>query len=227
MLHNGIMKEKQILPSNWMNFARSISPGEIKTTPSDFIEQNGVYGGGLWVNESIRELKRILPHAANNVFFAKGRFGQYIIIFPDQNLVVVRTGHDSDDWAELDLFASRIGGCFGNLEEDPQVQFPPENAFEEHFSFSDMIYAIRSGLLASMIAKEFCSCRYVTKISIEECEAESHIPLFAFKLFHINDTNSRVEVTPSALDYLSIVGITQSAYALFDPLHPEEGCRLY
>ena len=229
MLANGVWNGVQILPPDWMQFMRSISPGELNGEFSDeFIETNGVYGGGVWLNQSIRGLKPIMPHASNTVFFAAGHFGQYILMFPDKDMVVVRTGHDTDYWGTLDLLTNWVENCFGEESDAPIPLSSLVPVPDFTLPISESLYAMRSGLMASMVAKEFCSCRFITGLPLSECRERSHLPKSALRLLDIDDSKSlQLNVGPSVLGHVSVIAVSPSASAFLDPRHPEEGCRLY
>jgi len=50
------------------------------TTPAD--NSNGVYGMGLWINDDYK-----IPH-----FYMRGLYGQYVIIIPQYDMIIVRLG---------------------------------------------------------------------------------------------------------------------------------------
>ena len=68
--------------------------GDMQILDASFVEKmrtptklsNGIYGMGLWINND-----SALKH-----YYFQGLYGQYIIIFPEKNLVIVRTGTHKD-----------------------------------------------------------------------------------------------------------------------------------
>jgi len=68
-------------------------------------KENERYGLSWW----------LLEQAGENIFYARGLRGQYIICLPERDLVIVRTGHERDivdeaghpvdvyDWIEIGI----------------------------------------------------------------------------------------------------------------------------
>ena len=48
---------------------------------------NGAYGMGLWINND----------SATKHHYFRGLYGQYIIIIPEKNMVIVRTGMNKNE----------------------------------------------------------------------------------------------------------------------------------
>ena len=77
-LNNGMMYGQQIVPEWYVK--ESITPADMLDQSG---KQNDKYGYQWW----------ILKHKGHDVFYARGILGQYIIVIPDQKMVVVRLGH--------------------------------------------------------------------------------------------------------------------------------------
>ncbi|NWH08786.1 MAG: serine hydrolase [Alphaproteobacteria bacterium] len=82
-LQDGVLAGTRILPEGWI-------PRTIRATPSAWMGM----GAGFWTNQGENEGTRIrlgfgMPKDA---FFARGMFGQYVIVVPSERLVVVRLG---------------------------------------------------------------------------------------------------------------------------------------
>jgi CubicO group peptidase (beta-lactamase class C family) len=82
-LNDGVVGGKRILPEGWVNY--SASP-----TPNAFVG----YGAGFWTNrdDSLGAHYRIEHGWPRDAFFAKGSIGQYVIVIPSEQLVIVRFG---------------------------------------------------------------------------------------------------------------------------------------
>ncbi|WP_163715897.1 serine hydrolase domain-containing protein [Mangrovibacterium lignilyticum] len=76
-LKNGNWLGEQILPDNWVSYT---------TTPAK--GSDGNYGAFFWLNLSGDQ-----PDAPADTYMSKGHDGQFIIIIPSKDLVVVRTGY--------------------------------------------------------------------------------------------------------------------------------------
>lgn len=75
-LNDGKFNDQQILDSAFVDKMR---------TPTKL--SNGIYGMGLWINNDV---------AVQHYYF-QGLYGQYIIIVPEKNLVIVRTGTNKNN----------------------------------------------------------------------------------------------------------------------------------
>ena len=76
-LHNGNWLGKQILPVNWVHYTVSPAKGS-----------GGNYGSFFWLNRG----RKNQPSAPEDTYLCEGHDGQYIIIIPSKQLIVVRTG---------------------------------------------------------------------------------------------------------------------------------------
>ncbi len=88
--NDGMWKGKRLLPANWRSFV---------TTPSgpQPADRDFGYGAGFWL---LDKSEGIPPDA----FGAFGNRGQYLVVIPSRQLVIVRQGYD-DDKNRLDIAA--------------------------------------------------------------------------------------------------------------------------
>ncbi|MEA3391933.1 MAG: serine hydrolase [Candidatus Marinimicrobia bacterium] len=77
-LNDGNWLGEQILPEGWVNY-----------TTTEAEASNGVYGSYFWLNRSGEKL----PDAPGDTYFCQGHDGQWIIMVPSKDLVVVRLGY--------------------------------------------------------------------------------------------------------------------------------------
>ena len=75
-LNKGSWNGEQLFNKEWVNYI---------TTPTN--GSNGTYGGHFWLNA-----KGQFPDVPKNMFYASGYQGQFVFVFPDQDLVVARMG---------------------------------------------------------------------------------------------------------------------------------------
>ena len=75
-LNKGNWNGEQLFNENWVNYI---------TTPTN--GSDGTYGGHFWLNAEGQ-----FPDVPKNMFYASGYQGQFVFVFPDQDLVVVRMG---------------------------------------------------------------------------------------------------------------------------------------
>jgi CubicO group peptidase (beta-lactamase class C family) len=76
-LQKGVWMGDRILPEGFVDFVSSPAPGW----------ESPVYGGLFWVNGTGRW------NLPKNAFFMAGAGGQWVIIDPEHELVIVRMGH--------------------------------------------------------------------------------------------------------------------------------------
>ncbi len=79
--HNG----SDLLPENWMREATTPRPSAV----------DGNYGRGFWLNTQGRDF----PNLPRDMFYASGHNGQYVAMFPSEDVVVVRLGLSSSSAA--------------------------------------------------------------------------------------------------------------------------------
>jgi len=103
-LKKGMWNGKQILPASWVEEASTMKimqdPGasQAKKDSSDWLQG---YGYQMW-------------RSRHNSYRGDGAFGQYILVWPDQDAVVVVTAETTDMQGELDLIWKYILPAFQN-----------------------------------------------------------------------------------------------------------------
>lgn len=116
-LNNGKWENQQILPANWTEYSTQVSPPLLRSeTPIDYIKEEGVYGRGLWLNKDVRGLGLPFPNAPEDMFFAAGHYGQLLFVIPSLDMVIARTGWDSEYWSKIDPMVKRAVDCFSSPE---------------------------------------------------------------------------------------------------------------
>jgi CubicO group peptidase (beta-lactamase class C family) len=102
-LRDGVWDGARILPEGWVDFSRSVT----------VLPSNAVYGAHFWVNgepagDQFRPLR-----AGIDAFEMSGNAGQFVVIVPDRDLVVVRLGEmQRFTWTELSDALSDLVGAF-------------------------------------------------------------------------------------------------------------------
>ncbi|MEZ4744080.1 MAG: serine hydrolase [Bdellovibrionota bacterium] len=95
-LNNGNWNNQQIIPKSWI---------ELSTRLPNDTPNNRSYGLGWWLNQPIENgSKKEIPWKLGppNMYAARGYMGQYIIIVPDMNMVVVRTGTEFNQTTKIE-----------------------------------------------------------------------------------------------------------------------------
>jgi CubicO group peptidase (beta-lactamase class C family) len=82
-LNYGVIGGVRILPAGWVDYSTRLTPGS---------EDLG-YGAGFWTNRGDQKAAPLQrPHMPRDSFMAQGSLGQYVIIIPSAQLVIVRMG---------------------------------------------------------------------------------------------------------------------------------------
>jgi len=100
-LQDGMWAGARLLPAGWM--AQS-------TTPVDVQTEDPGYASGWWANR-LPDGSLVHPELPADTYFAQGHDGQWIVVVPSAELVVVRLGFspEVDDEGVMALAASLVG----------------------------------------------------------------------------------------------------------------------
>lgn len=95
-LNDGKWDGQQILPEGWVKWSSELATA-LKTTPANILEGDDRYGAMWWLNQDLSpQALRPWLDVPQDAIAARGHWGQYIIVIPSRQLVVVRTGDDRD-----------------------------------------------------------------------------------------------------------------------------------
>ena len=80
-LQDGVWNGERILPEGWIKYSRTPTPPSL-----------GQYGSMWWLNEGQtgKPETKEWPDMPHDIYYASGHDGQDIVIFPSQNMIVVR-----------------------------------------------------------------------------------------------------------------------------------------
>jgi CubicO group peptidase (beta-lactamase class C family) len=93
-LQDGVWQGERILPGGFVKFVRTLAPGWLA-------DGRPVYGGFFWINGD-----GAIP-VPKDTYYMAGAGGQYTMIIPSHDLVVVRMGHfKGDEIGTADLYSS-------------------------------------------------------------------------------------------------------------------------
>jgi CubicO group peptidase (beta-lactamase class C family) len=80
-LNDGIHQGERILPEGWVKYATTASKPSLQTR---------AYGAQIWLNTPAPH--QLFPGMPEDAYAFQGHFGQYVIVIPSLELVVVRMG---------------------------------------------------------------------------------------------------------------------------------------
>lgn len=115
-LHDGVVGGRRILPEGWVRYS---------TTPT----LGGGYGAGFWLNNvntptPTWKFPWGLPGAPPDAFMARGYLGQWVVIIPSENLVVVRMGFSHGGAGEMMSVAKLVRDTVNALHARPGQETP-------------------------------------------------------------------------------------------------------
>jgi CubicO group peptidase (beta-lactamase class C family) len=98
-LNDGIAENgERILANDWVKYTN---------TPSNASLNSRAYGAQFWLNAKSKN--QWIPNLPEDMFAAKGHYGQYVIIIPSMDLVIVRLGQTYNKKAfDIDKFIVEV-----------------------------------------------------------------------------------------------------------------------
>lgn len=235
-LNNGVWNGEVILPQEWIKKMLTPSPGYVSPgTIVKNITDDRVFGGSIWLNKKVkRGLGRPFPHAPEDMYMAIGLMGQFVIMLPSQNMIIVRTGNDNEFNSKIDEFISRSLSCFHDSKYSIGKEIPP--ADPEKLTFGLMMKNVKNGVQANTlqgsIAKTICSCHLVSGMGIQSCLKKFNFTfsklLTKIEVKEEEDFSGRttIQVKLARFARLFKLHFGNSAKAVYNPNEPEYGCTL-
>lgn len=100
MLNKGNWEGSQILSPEWVKFATTPTPAAPK----------GQYGAQWWLNAGNKDnpQDKLFPDLPNDAFYAGGFEGQWILVIPSEDLVIVRLGYTPKGEFSINDFAAGV-----------------------------------------------------------------------------------------------------------------------
>jgi len=108
-LRGGHWDGRQLLPEGWIDWSR---------TPLAH-DEGGQYGAFFWLNvgNAEKSIPQRIPGGPKGVFMASGFRGQYVVMVPSKDLVIVRLGRtDHDHYADVFHWIGRVISAFPDVE---------------------------------------------------------------------------------------------------------------
>jgi len=233
LLNRGKWEDKTILTEEFINKMLTVSPGYLSSgTIIKDITDDGVYGGSLWLNRAMKPgFGKPYPYSPEDMFMAIGHYGQLIIVLPTQKMIIARTGFDKDYNGRIDEFVTRAISCFADPTYPIGKYIPAPK--KDKGPLSGILETLKSGISSNILqptlAKNMCSCRFVSKINEKDCYERSYVPMA--KTFATVSTTSQggvytIKATPTWLGTKLGLESKDLPVARFDTNHPEFGCTL-
>ena len=106
-LRDGVWDGRRILPEGWVDYTRTPAPAP----------NNATHTAHFWVNRApVGDQWRLLPRGPVSAFSASGAHGQWVLLVPTHDLVVVRLGEmQSSSWEEVKEPLARVIEAFPPL----------------------------------------------------------------------------------------------------------------
>tara|TARA_B100000674_G_C37952170_1_gene967802 strand:+ start:935 stop:2062 length:1128 start_codon:yes stop_codon:yes gene_type:complete len=94
----GKWNHQQIVPESWIDFNLGLAPALMNQDAPE-PKELASYGAQWWLNRPNprKQLTKEIPKAPDSLFFGSGHHGQFLAVFPDQQLILVRNGNDKKE----------------------------------------------------------------------------------------------------------------------------------
>ncbi|HUN52299.1 MAG TPA: serine hydrolase [Candidatus Sulfotelmatobacter sp.] len=115
-LGDGMAGGRRILPPGWVEYAAQPTEGAWVG-----------YGAGFWTNRdhSFGAERRLALGMPRDVFFGRGKFGQYVIVVPSARLVIVRLGTAHGDLEDIDGVSRLTAAVIAIVQEKSAAATAP------------------------------------------------------------------------------------------------------
>ena len=94
-LNDGCVEGERLLPENWVT--TSTTPSRYYNNMESCCESGSISGYSWWLNTEYESMATPLEYPdAPEFYYGSGHWGQYLIVIPSWDVVIVRTGDDRD-----------------------------------------------------------------------------------------------------------------------------------
>ena len=236
-LNDGVVDNVRILPVGWVKNAQipadSLTRKDTLSNPA-YVASEGVFSRrAFWLNKDVPAVKmeHEFKNSPSDMFFAAGHYGQLIIILPTQKMVITATGHNAEYWSKIDKLVAHSIACFytkAPLPKETVFTKPTPDSKSSIFKNLKLGSGVLSkGYLQGILAKEICSCHYVSELPIKECLDRANLPMSLNLLnkltrLTVDEKKEILTVAPKVLGAILSIESAHSKEASFDG----EGCKL-
>lgn len=186
-LNEGVINGTRYLPAAWIRKAQVVADALSRPdTKSDaeYVKTEGVFSQrAFWLNQSIPSLKieNEFKNSPADMYFAAGHYGQMMIILPSQYMVITTTGHSSEYWSKIDKLVANAVACFSKKAPlDPATTFGATTDEDKRGFIGKMRFGgkmLSHNIVQSVLAKELCSCQYISGLNFDQCLERSSLPV--------------------------------------------------
>ena len=113
-LNDGVVNGKRILPKGWVEHAKTAEPASLKKVHkrADFADYGVFSKGGWWLNRPVPGVGKAHPNSPETAMLSTGFLGQWLVVLPDEGLIIARTGHERDSERKIDKMITGALACF-------------------------------------------------------------------------------------------------------------------
>jgi CubicO group peptidase (beta-lactamase class C family) len=103
-LNDGCWNGTRYLPAGWVTSTSTVS--QVIRTGTIAVPEETPAGWQFWVNQAVPEksLPVPWPDVPTDTYLAWGHWGQFVIIVPSQDVLIVRTGDDRNEHVDMNEF---------------------------------------------------------------------------------------------------------------------------
>lgn len=185
-INNGRYQGKQVIPARFIEFMRTPTPNlSSSQTPDQIKAWEGTTGASAWLNRKLpAPIGQWFPRLPEDLVYLGGKFGQFLLVFPSQNIVIARIGADANHSQHWQKFAYSAFACANEataesaLLADLPASTKTETTLEQYAEqLEKFVNNFTENFFINYRAQEVCSCLFVGKFkTASECERQFPLP---------------------------------------------------
>lgn len=188
--NQGVYKGKKIIPLDFFEEMTTNSEA-IKSSPFAVQNWEGPAGGSIWLNDDSTNadgqdrdgIPSFMPRSPYTMLYAGGNFGQFLLVYPESDLIIARLGGDKSQSKHWAPFSNKALKCFAPDVLRDDINNGVEKKAPDTGKMLGFTEIIKNSILIRARAQEMCSCLFVTGYkSIEKCDkmVPTKTQLFSF-----------------------------------------------